>query len=719
MERSFAREVALLATGAGEVVHAEGILAVTKALLQSGVSYVGGYQGSPVSQLLDVMVQAKDYLATLGVHVEPCTNEAAAAAMLAASVNYPVRGAVTWKSIVGTNVASDALSNLASAGVIGGALIVVGEDYGEGSSVVQERTHAFAMKSSLCLLDPRPDLPHIAALVEHAFALSEAASTPTVLQLRIRACHLQGTFTCKDNVRPRVSALHPVSAPPPHDPSHMSHPPHTFEHERLKVEARLPAARRYIVEHAINEVYEGELAHVGIVVQGGLYNALVAALETAGLVDAEGRPRIPILVLNATYPLVPDELVDFAGRRMAVLVLEEGHPEFIEFELAALLSRAGVDCAIRGKATMANAGEYTSERLVAGLARFAAEFLPATTLHDAERWRDEVDAVREHARELLGEPVPPRPPGFCTGCPERPVFSALKLVERDLGPRHVSADIGCHSFAMFEPFMIGHSITGYGMGLSSAAVVTPMSAQRPLATVGDGGFWHNGFLSGVTSAVKNGADSVLLIFKNGYTSATGTQELVSTPHAARRSDAGGQSTTASDTTIEKVLDGVGVPWIRTVHSYDVATMQATLAEAFTTKAPGLKVVVAEGECQLERQRRLRVARARTERAPRRNVRVRYGIDEDVCSGDRACIRLSGCPSLTLKAPADPLRVTQVTTIDAGCVGCGLCGELAQSAALCPSFHRVEVVTQPNAWERFMASLRGFALRALLSAQAPR
>jgi indolepyruvate ferredoxin oxidoreductase alpha subunit len=713
MERSFAREVALLAKGAGETFEGEGILAVTKALLQSGVSYVGGYQGSPVSQLLDVMVQAKDYLGTLGVHVEPCTNEASAAAMLAASVNYPVRGAVTWKSIVGTNVASDAISNLASPGVKGGALIVVGEDYGEGSSVVQERTHAFAMKSSLCLLDPRPDLAHITDLVEHGFAMSEAASTPVVLQLRIRACHLQGTFTCKDNVAPRVSTRAHATPLPPNDPSRMAHPPYTFEHERLKVEQRLPAARRYIVEHALNEVYEGDLAHVGIVVQGGLYNALVAALETAGLVDADGRARLPILVLNATYPLVPDELVDFASRRLAVFVLEEGHPEFIEFELAAVLARAGVDCAIRGKATMAKAGEYTAEHIVAGLARFATEFLPATGLRDAQAWRDEVEGARERARTLLGAPVPPRPPGFCVGCPERPVFSALKLTERELGPRHVAADIGCHSFAMFEPFMIGHSITGYGMGLSSAAGVAPISDARPLATVGDGGFWHNGFLSGVTSAVKNGADSVLVIFKNGYTSATGTQELVSTPKAARRGDAGGQSTTASDTTIENVLEGVGVPWLRTVHSYDVATMRSTLEEAFTTQTPGLKVVVAEGECQLERQRRLRARRAQAGSVVQRDVRVRYGIDEAICSGDRACIRLSGCPSLTLKTPADPLRVTQVTTIDSGCVGCGLCGELAQTAALCPSFHRVEVVTKPSAYERFVAKMRAFALRTLL------
>src|SRR5574339_710299 len=178
MERAFAAEIESLKLGEGETFRGEGILAVTKALLQSGVAYVGGYQGAPVSHLLDVMVQAKDYLAELGVHVEACANEASAAAMLGASIHYPLRGAVTWKSIVGTNVASDALSNLASPGVTGGTLIVVGEDYGEGASVIQERSHAFAVKSSVWLLDPRPDLGAMVELVEHAFAMSEASNMP-------------------------------------------------------------------------------------------------------------------------------------------------------------------------------------------------------------------------------------------------------------------------------------------------------------------------------------------------------------------------------------------------------------------------------------------------------------------------------------------------------------------------------------------------------------
>src|SRR5206468_5216810 len=193
-ERSFAKEVEALKLGDGETFRGEGILAVTKALLQSGVAYVGGYQGAPVSHLLDVLVDAEDLLDELGIHLETCTNEASAAALLGASINYPLRGCVTWKSIVGTNVAADGLSNLASAGVVGGALIVVGEDYGEGASVIQERTQAYALKSSLWLMDPRPNLPSIVRCTEKAFELSEATNTPVMMELRIRACHVTGEF---------------------------------------------------------------------------------------------------------------------------------------------------------------------------------------------------------------------------------------------------------------------------------------------------------------------------------------------------------------------------------------------------------------------------------------------------------------------------------------------------------------------------------------------
>jgi len=232
------------------------------------------------------------------VHVEACSNEASAAAMLGASIHYPLRGAVTWKSIVGTNVAADALSNLSSPGVRGGALIVVGEDYGEGASVIQERTHAYALKSTLLLLDPRPELGHMVRLVEHAFAMSEASNMPAVMELRIRACHVRGRFECKDNVAPAVSTRHLIAEPAGFDYMRLAHPPVTFRHEKLKIEQRIPAAQRYIVEHGLNEHVEGaRFADVGLVVQGGLYNALMRALQQLGLADAFGASEVDLEVV--------------------------------------------------------------------------------------------------------------------------------------------------------------------------------------------------------------------------------------------------------------------------------------------------------------------------------------------------------------------------------------------------------------------------------------
>src|SRR6202045_1831692 len=233
-ERFFKKEVQKLYLGAGAEFRGEGILAVTKALLQSGVSYVAGYQGAPISHLMDVLTDSNDILMELGVHFEHSASEATAAATLAASVNYPLRGAVTFKSTVGTNVASDALANLASGGVIGGALIIVGEDYGEGSSIMQERSHAFAMKSQIWLLDPRPNLPSIVKAVEDGFELSEASHTPVMLEVRIRACHVHGRFIAKDNKRPTYT-LRQALENPKRDTARVVLPPASYLHEKEKV----------------------------------------------------------------------------------------------------------------------------------------------------------------------------------------------------------------------------------------------------------------------------------------------------------------------------------------------------------------------------------------------------------------------------------------------------------------------------------------------------
>src|ERR1700689_1946581 len=319
-ERSFSREVESLRLGDGQEFRGEGILAVTKALLQSGVAYVGGYQGAPISHLMDVLADSQPILDELGVHFEASASEATAAAMLAASINYPMRGAVTWKSTVGTNVAADALANLASSGVKGGALIILGEDYGEGASIMQERTHAFAMKSQMWLLDPKPNLPAIVRAVEEGFELSEASHSPVMLMLRIRACHLYGRFTAKANRPPKFSAGDALAAPS-RDYSRIILPPSTFAQEKEKIETRLPAAQHFIASRGLNEM-SGADSDIGIILQGGLYNGVLRSLELLGYADAFGSTTVPLYILNVTYPLVPEEIEQFCAGKRAVLVIE-------------------------------------------------------------------------------------------------------------------------------------------------------------------------------------------------------------------------------------------------------------------------------------------------------------------------------------------------------------------------------------------------------------
>ena len=457
-ERSFAQEVGKLRVGGNQEFRGEGILAVTKALLQSGVGYVGGYQGAPISHLMDVLSDAQGVLEELGVHFEASASEAAAAAMLAASVNYPVRGAVTWKSTVGTNVASDALANVASGGVTGGALIIVGEDYGEGSSIMQERSHAFAMKSQIWLLDPRPNLESIVDMVEHGFELSEASNTPVMLELRIRACHVYGRFRAKDNRRPAFSVDDALRAPV-RDTSRIVLPPANFQHEQEKIQKRWPAAVDYIVKHRLNEFLGGSQGDVGIIVQGGLYNTLLRALELLGLADSAGNTAAPALRAQRHLSAASTRRsCGSAAARRAVLIVEEGQPEYIEQHLNTVLHRSELDTKVIGKEVLPRAGEYTGQVLERGVETFLRRYAPG--LLEAPPYLDgaaDPRAVRKARREpskqvqALAGLLPARPAGFCTGCPERPIFTAMKLLQREIGPMHISCDIGCHLFSILPP----------------------------------------------------------------------------------------------------------------------------------------------------------------------------------------------------------------------------------------------------------------------------
>jgi len=704
-ERSFAEEVKQLRLGAGQEFRGEGILAVTKGLLQSGVAYVGGYQGAPISHLMDVLGDAQDILDELDVYFENSASEATAGAMLAASVHYPLRGAVTFKSTVGFNVASDALANLASGGVTGGALVIIGEDYGEGASIMQERTHAFAMKSQMWLLDPRPNLTAIVDMVEKGFELSEVSNTPVILELRLRSCHLTGSFVTKDNKRPSMTISEAVETPR-RDLSRIVLPPASFLHEQEKVHKRWPAAVQFIKANGLNEFVSDGQHDFGIILQGGLFNTVNRSLELLGLSDAFGNSDVPLYVMNVTYPVIDDEVVQFCEGKRAVLLVEEGQPDFIEQNIQAILRRNGATATLHGKDLLPVAGEYTPAAVTRGVTAFIRKYapelideVPVVTLPDD-------DTRSPFAPRIAPELVQGRPPGFCTGCPERPIFAALTLAQREVGEHYVSADIGCHLFSINAPFNIGATTMGYGLGSAAASALNGKDAsRRPIAFMGDGGFWHNGLTSGVGNAVFNENDQLLVVVDNAYSAATGGQDLLSSAaENPRRS---------TKHPIERAVRGVGVRWARTMtNTFKVDEMKQVFIDALTSKETGPKVIVAQSECTLNRMRRERPAKAKAIKEGKRVISERFGVDPETCTGDHSCIRISGCPSLTIAENPDPMRKDPIATVINSCVGCGLCGENAHAAALCPSFYRTQLISNPSAWDRVKAAISRPYLRFL-------
>jgi indolepyruvate ferredoxin oxidoreductase alpha subunit len=535
--------------------------------------------------------------------------------------------------------------------------------------------------------------------VRHGFELSEASNSVVMMEVRIRSCHVHGSFIARDNQRPKMTVAEAL-AKPMRDTQRIVLPPASFLHEKEKIEHRWPAAVDYIRTHKINELFGPSEGKIGIVMQGGMYNGVVRALQRLGLADIYGETQVPLYVLNAVYPLVDDEFLAFSAGKDAVLVVEEGQPNHIEQALGHMLHQAGRTTRLAGKDFLPMAGEYTGQVMLDSIGAFIRAFSP-------ELLPDRVRAPNTtgDAPDLkdLARAVPGRPPSFCTGCPERPIFAATKLVEQELGQHHIASDIGCHLFSIMPPFELGATTMGYGLGPASASAFNaPDATRRSISFVGDGGFWHNGVASSIGNAVFNKHDGVVVVVDNFYSAATGGQDILSS-RANNRSK-------STKHAIADAVKGMGVKWVRQIdRTYDVAKVRAALTEALTTEEKGPKVIVASSECMLNRQRRERPLMQKAIAGGARTVKPRFGVDEDVCTGDHACIRLSGCPSLSVKTLDDPLRDDPVAAIDHTCVGCGNCGEVAEAAVLCPSFYRADTIYNPTGMERRLDGWRRKAI----------
>ena len=224
---------------------------------------------------------------------------------------------------------------------------------------------------------------------------------------------------------------------------------------------------------------------------------------------------------------MPEEIREFCAGKKRVLVVEEGYPDYIEQAINVELRKADIQTRVTARDVLPNAGEYSSEVLLKGVTAFLAQARPEGLDTDEIGTRSARIFAHMPAAAASLRDLPPRPPTFCTGCPERPVFSAIKLAQREIGPR-ISAPISAATASRrsrLSTWAIRSSATACRWRAPPRS--DPTCQKRPIAVMGDGGFWHNGVITGVASNLFNKGDGVLIIMQNGYTSATGLQFMPS------------------------------------------------------------------------------------------------------------------------------------------------------------------------------------------------
>ncbi len=691
-------EIEQLDYGDGQVLWADGCLAILKALLESGVSYVGGYPGAPVSNLTDAFLDAEEtVLKRRGIFVANNVNEASAAAMLRFSVTGRVRGAVGWK-VVGTNVASDALSHICSAGVRGGVVIFVGEDYGANSTLVAQKTLPYGYNFGAPVIDPPADLNRVAELVRLSFDLSEFSRMPVFFLVRTRVGNMKGWVRSRANRSPAVSFHQPIESVVRH-PDSFPIPPFTQRQEEEKWTDRVPRAKEFIFSHQINGIHKRN-GTKGLVAHGLLYNASLRALRRLGLAptgngavpseDTNGDEaaggsslRVPLYGLFALFPVVEREVASFLSGLEEVLIVEEGEPALLEREMRSIAQRIGWSGRLYRSEYLPTTGELTTDALREGFREF---------FH--------LNGKVTKAIPFIGDPLPvvPRPPNFCTGCPERPaVLTAVKLF-KEMRPNvrlEVVLDIGCYIMALYYLKDLVSPVTGMGTCLASSLASSFLSRERTLYVVGDGTFWAQALTTSISNALYHQQDCVVLILENFWTAMTGHQPNPSSAGDARR----------RQLNIEETLRGMGAQWVRVVDPYDVAETVRLLRDAWDRSGLGPRFLIARGECMLEKSRRDRKDRERKARQGQRFVESRFGVDPLVCVGDHSCLHFNNCPSLTTVPNPNPLRRDTIVQVEPSCVACGLCGSTAHSAKLCPSFYRLDRVVNPSLFERLVFRLR--------------
>ncbi len=631
-------------TGQAEILLGNG--AIARGLVENGVQMVISYPGTPASEVLAEVIR---FRAAAGLdpvrdlYAEWATNEKVALEVALAASLSGLRAAVAMKQ-AGLNVAADPLLNAAYTGVVGGLIVIVGDDPGPHSSQTEADTRLFALFAKLPVLDP--STPREAkAMVAEAFRLSEQFRLPVILRPTTRVCHAIQTVEFGPVERPARSAHFN------REPTRWAATPRFRYGLHLELNDKLRAIEEVFAASPLNYVhFTAEEIHgnpsapwavneLGIIASGAAFVTVLDLLEEAGL-------DIPVLKIGTPYPLPRHLVADFVARVGRVLVLEEPDAA-IELQIP---DRRRVMGRLDG--SVPGAGELTPDVIYGILSHVLADgglagLPPPPT-----------DALEEAISALK---PPPRGPRLCPGCPHRSAFYAIK---RTFGPHAIlPSDIGCYT--------LGLNLRAVDTCLDMGAAISMADGfykahhlgdvGRPIvATIGDSTFVHAG-LPALANAVHTGARFVLVILDNATTAMTGMQ-----PTAASAALADGRA--GLPLSLEELARACGVRFVRRIDPYQIKAFQALLREAEAyIRAPdgGVAVIIAERACVLY------------DPTPLREHPVPVAVTED-CDGCKYCLVAFECPALALNTTTGKVEIDRRL-----CIDCGQCIEACYKDAIVP------------------------------------
>ena len=726
---------------------------LVKGALESGVSLLTGYPGSPLAEVFDTIERNAELLKTNGIVAQIANNEALSIARLNGSQMADVRAMAFMKS-VGFHVASDALAISNLAGTTGGAVVVVGDDTWSHSTQVPADSRFLARHVQTPLIEPAT-FQELKDWIHCAFQISAASNLYVCYLTTENQASGGGNVELHPNIYPEISDLKQINLDTQHIDAdkRVILPPHTAQIEVEALRERIPTAletARTLGLNTIQFIDEGEGTaplrkkhRLGFVSAGLAYSCLLHALGELKL-DGE----IPILKLGMTHPIDKDLIREFAAQVEEIYVVEEKRP-LLENEIKAFITQgyqngdmdryvnvwgkqfpngiagipvtSGLDTSILIQKLIPLLkhlfGNGSRKR---GIGVTNPSHNLFTESHTATYHDPKIDLEHISGEETLQQQVsaqqidiPQRTPTFCPGCPHRDSSSVFLEITKqfmdadymkkhhDLGPVDLvfHGDIGCYSMLKYEPFpRLMHNLSAMALGGGAGAGIDPFITNKQIVFMGDSTFFHGG-MAAISDSIKNNQDIAYIILDNQTTAMTGHQ-----PTPAGELDLLGNPTFAQD--IEQVAQGlVGNSDIEIVRTNPEDRVNYKKHLEKTILKSGVKIIIADKECAITYQRRIRREQRQT---VAKDGFLKYekhiNITPEVCEFCRECTTATGCPGLKI---VDTDYGEKIAIDQSNCVSDGACARIKYA---CPAFEEVIVTRKHPPQDQTTASRN----RALLS-----